>query len=185
MKVMPGQPGCLPQSFIAPALMPDQTFLPRVPKYHRGMRQPHLPFTHMRRLLLSILALLLTACGSATSTTATISASRTGTVQPTAARTAGHTPPPPAAPKTVIYSFGIPLVVIDNDGTYVIGLDIQDGKYRSAGGRMCYWARLRSLNSGDIIEDNKASDPQVVEIQATDTAFLTRNCGTWQMMPGF
>ncbi|TAM65971.1 MAG: hypothetical protein EPN51_17390 [Mycobacterium sp.] len=139
----------------------------------------------MGRLILSTLALLLAACGSATDTTATVSTSRTGAVAPTAAQTVGQTLPPPAGPKTVIYSFGIPLVVIDSDGTYVIGLDIPEGKYRSAGGTTCYWARLRSLSASDIIEEKTTGDPQVVGIRASDTAFLTRNCGTWQMIPGF
>lgn len=118
----------------------------------------------MKRLALIAPALLLAACGTATHTTAT--------------------PAPTAAPKTVIDAEGRYHASIDNDGTYVVGLsvvDIQMGKYRNAGGKMCYWARLRSLDPNDIIESKKSSSPQVVEIRASDAAFFTQNCGTWQM----
>ena len=73
--------------------------------------------------------------------------------------------------------------VIDNDGTYVVGVDMFPGKYRSAGGTMCHWARLRSLDTSDMIDSKKTSGPQVIEIRGSDTAFLTQNCGTWQQIP--
>ncbi|SPM28073.1 hypothetical protein MTAB308_1558 [Mycobacterium terramassiliense] len=57
------------------------------------------------------------------------------------------------------------------------------GKYRNGGGTMCYWARLRSLSTNDIIESKNTSDPQVIEIRPSDTAFLTQNCGSWQTAP--
>lgn len=65
------------------------------------------------------------------------------------------TPPaPPGQPKT---AFG--------DGTYQVGVDIAPGTYRSAGGVMCYWKRLGSLNASDIIDNNDSPGPQVVGIQ--------------------
>ena len=78
-------------------------------------------------------------------------------------------PPPPGQPNT---TFG--------DGTYQVGVDIAPGTYRSAGGDNCYWARLRSLDTGNIISNNASPGPQVVAIQPTDAAFQTKNCGTWQ-----
>lgn len=114
----------------------------------------------MKRLALTALVLLLAACGSATQTTAA--------------------PPPTAAAKTVIDAQGIYRPSIDKDGTYLVGVDIPMGKYRDAGGPMCYWARLRSLSANDIIESKNISGPQVIEIRPSDTAFVTQNCGSWQ-----
>jgi len=138
----------------------------------------------MKRLALTVPALLLAACGSTTHTTAsTVTITQTGTVQPTVTQTVGRTPPPSVGPKTVIDAHGAYRPVIDNDGTYLVGVDIWVGKYRNAGGAMCYWARLRSLDPSDIIDSKKTGDPQVITIRATDTAFLTQNCGTWQKIP--
>ena len=78
-------------------------------------------------------------------------------------------PPPPGQPNTM---FG--------DGTFQVGVDIAPGTYRAAGGGSCYWARLRSLNTSDIINNNASPGPQVVGIQPSDAAFLTHDCGTWQ-----
>ena len=61
-------------------------------------------------------------------------------------------------------------------------LDLIPGKFRSAGGTTCYWARLRSLGTSNKIDSKKTSGPQVIEIRGSDTAFLTQNCGTWQMI---
>ena len=138
----------------------------------------------MKRLAVAIPALLLAACGSATHTTAS-TVTQTGTAQPTITQTAGSTPPRPTSPNTVVNSFGIPLMVINNDGTYLVNVEIPPGKYRNTGGAMCYWARLRGPDKNDIIESKKTGDPQVVEVRASDTAFLTQNCGTWQMIPPF
>jgi ABC-type Fe3+-hydroxamate transport system substrate-binding protein len=142
----------------------------------------------MKRLSLIGPALLLAACGSATDTTAsTATITQTGTVQPTATQTVGRTPLPPAGPKTVISADGIYRPVIDNDGTYLVGadVDVPPGKYRNAGGTDCYWARLRSLDTSDIIDSKKTSSPQVIRIRLSDTAFSTQNCGTWQWISLF
>ena len=129
-------------------------------------------------------ALLLAACGSATHTPASpATITQTGPAQPTVTQTVGRTPPPAVSPKTVINALGAYFPVIDNDGTYLVGVDIAAGKYRSPGGTMCHWARLRSLDTSDVIDSAKAGGPQVITIRATDTAFLTQNCGTWQMIP--
>ena len=104
---------------------------------------------------------------------------QTAPTQPTVA------PPPPATPKTVVAADGTTQQVIDKDGTYVVGLDIWPGKYRNVGGRGCSWARLRSLDPRDVIDSNTASGPQVVQIRFSDTAFLTHDCGTWQMVSLF
>jgi hypothetical protein len=84
-------------------------------------------------------------------------------------------PPPPSVPKTTM----------ETDGTYRIGTDIVPGTYRSAGpspegASDCYWARLSSLNETHIIDSNISTGPQVVMIQPSDRAFLTRSCQPWQ-----
>jgi hypothetical protein len=112
----------------------------------------------MKRFPLTAVALLLAACAA----------------HPTAS-----TATPPTGPKTVIESHGIFLPVIDHDGTYLVNVDIFPGKYRNSGGTECNWARLRSVDTNDVIEGKKTSTPQVIMIRATDAAFLTQNCGVW------
>lgn len=95
----------------------------------------------------------------------------TSTLPPvTQTQTVTYTPPPPPGPKTTITA----------DGTYQVGVDILPGTYRSTGGGDCYWARLRTLATNDIIDNDNASGPAVVAILPSDAAFLTKRCGTWQ-----
>lgn len=59
----------------------------------------------------------------------------------------------------------------------VVGTDIVPGTYHTPGGSHCYWARLNSLDTGDIIDNNNnssSSGPQSVDIMASDRAFLTQ-----------
>jgi hypothetical protein len=73
--------------------------------------------------------------------------------------------------------------VIDHDGTFMVGTDIAPGTYSSAGpvdGRTCYWKRLSSPNSSDIIDNAMTKKPQVVQIDPTDKAFKTDGCQPWQ-----
>lgn len=100
--------------------------------------------------------------GPATTVTTTVPA-ETKTVTVTAA--------PPRAPG--------PKTTIESDGTFMVGTDIAPGTYRSAGKYGCYWARLRSLDTNDIIDNNVNDGPQVVQILPTDRAFMTKNCAAW------
>lgn len=95
----------------------------------------------------------------------------TSTLQPviTSTATVTYTPPPPPGPKTTITTEGI----------YVVGTDILPGTWREPGGAPCYWARLRSLDTSDIIDNSNSEGPQVVQIQPSDKAFQTRGCTTW------
>ena len=114
---------------------------------------------------------MLAGCGGASQTaakTVTSTLEITKTVKMTA-------PPPSSVPKTTM----------ETDGTYRVGVDIEPGTYRSAGpspegASDCYWARLNSLNETHIIDSNISTGPQVVMIQPSDTAFLTRSCQPWQ-----
>lgn len=140
----------------------------------------------MKCLAPAVPALLITACGSATHIAAspvTVTVTETVTAYPTGTQTVGETPSPLPGPKTVLDRFGGYQAVIDNDGIYIVGVDIPSGAYRNAGGTQCYWARLRSVDSSDVIDSRTSSSPQLVEIRRTDTAFATRDCGTWQMAP--
>ncbi|OBB84227.1 hypothetical protein A5781_01325 [Mycobacterium sp. 852002-30065_SCH5024008] len=120
-----------------------------------------------RRAAIAGCAVLLAGCGGSSHTATTV----TSTL-PAATKTVTVTvaPPPPPGPKTTIAA----------NGTFIVGSDIAPGTYRSAGNYGCYWARLRSLDTGDIIDNNVNDGPQAVQILPTDRAFMTRNCAAWQ-----
>jgi hypothetical protein len=84
-------------------------------------------------------------------------------------------PPPSSAPKTII----------ENDGTFRVGVDIVPGTYRTAGPRPhaesdCYWERLDSVDPNHIVKNNISAGPQEVTIQPSDVAFSTHSCLPWQ-----
>jgi ribosomal protein L29 len=65
---------------------------------------------------------------------------------------------------------------IDGTGTFVVGQDIEPGTYRAAASPGCYWARLKSLDTSNIIDNQNADGPVVVEILPSDKAFETDGC---------
>lgn len=72
---------------------------------------------------------------------------------------------------------------IDMDGTYIVGTDIKPGKWKSAGGEFCYWARLKSFSgtlSSILANDNVFGGSTIVTIRSTDKGFETRGCGVWE-----
>ncbi|MGY1631847.1 hypothetical protein ACI784_09100 [Geodermatophilus sp. SYSU D01186] len=68
-----------------------------------------------------------------------------------------------------------------DDGTYLVGSDIQPGLYRSAGGSFCMWKRLSAVSGdSDAVLAWEWSDGQAyAEVLPTDVAFSTDDCGTW------
>ncbi|MEH3129391.1 MAG: hypothetical protein PGN27_05440 [Mycolicibacterium neoaurum] len=85
--------------------------------------------------------------------------------------------PPPAADATVM----------NTDGLYVVGKDIQPGTYRSAptmrnGYPFCTWKRLSDFTGS--MESTIAIDNQpgqtIVTIEPSDTAFETQSCQPWE-----
>jgi len=89
-------------------------------------------------------------------------------------------PAPPA--KTVTAQPPQAAAAITEDGTYEVGVDIKPGKYKSAGGDGCYWARMSNLD-GDldsIIANNLSDGPQTMTIKKSDKAFMTQGCGEWR-----
>ncbi|OBA64502.1 hypothetical protein A5647_02185 [Mycobacterium sp. 1100029.7] len=122
----------------------------------------------MRGKLIAIAgtATVLAGCGGSSHPATTV----TSTVPPvTHTVTVTAVPAPPPGPKTTVAA----------NGTFLVNTDIAAGTYRAAGGQACYWARLKSLNTNDVIDNSVGDGQQVVAILPTDTAFVTRGCGTW------
>ena len=66
------------------------------------------------------------------------------------------------------------------DGTFIIGLDVASGTWRSQGGDSCYWERLSGF-SGELkhVEANDiGGSNNIVTIQSTE-GFSSANCGIW------
>lgn len=73
---------------------------------------------------------------------------------------------------------------ITRDGVYLVGKDIVPGTYRTAGGSSCYWQRS-SGTSGDfneILANGAEGGQAIVTIAASDVAFTTQRCGTWELV---
>jgi hypothetical protein len=91
-----------------------------------------------------------------------------------AAAGVSHADPAPAPAPT-------PKTTIDANGTFKVGTDVAPGTYTSAGpipDGVCSWKR----SNGDGVVDNAMTKkPQVVQIDATDTTFTTRDCQPWQL----
>jgi hypothetical protein len=107
-------------------------------------------------------------------TTATVTSTVTSTVTkqgPT--RTVTVTPAPAPVPQ-------IAAGAIPGDGTFEVGVDIQPGTYVSAPPAVnCYWARLSSSNTSDIIANNNSSGQSVVTIEPGDKLFESSGCSEW------
>ena len=102
-----------------------------------------------------------------------------GSAASAATAQADPTPTPPPAPGPA----PAPALktTIDADGTYAVGTDIQPGVYSSAGpidNGACYWKRV---NGTSIIDNAMSKKAQIVQIEATDTAFTTSECQPWQL----
>src|SRR5262245_290150 len=93
------------------------------------------------------------------------------------------TPPPaaPVAPKPTAAP-----APAAQDGTLIVGTDIQPGTYRSrgaaSGDQNCYWARLRDFSgaTGSVLDVGVGPGQAVVTIAPTDKGFQTRNCQPWE-----
>ena len=75
--------------------------------------------------------------------------------------------------------------VITHDGGFQVGAaGLAPGTYESTGpttlGAPCTWTRL-SLTNGQptVIEYMQTNGPSAVTLQATDSTFVTYNCGVW------
>ncbi|MCB0942386.1 MAG: hypothetical protein KDB72_19360 [Mycobacterium sp.] len=124
---------------------------------------------HLKAAALAGAAIVLAGCGGSSENavptiTSKVEVTKTLTVT---------VPPSPSAPKAIM----------ETDGMYRVGIDIEPGTYRTDGkspeAMDCYWARLRSLNENDIIASDMGTGPQLVLIEASDRAFYTHRCQTW------
>lgn len=62
------------------------------------------------------------------------------------------------------------------EGTYLVGTDVKPGTYKADAMEGCYWARLKSLDTSDIIGNQNADGPVVLQILATDKAVEVSGC---------
>lgn len=65
---------------------------------------------------------------------------------------------------------------VPGTGTFVVGSDIQPGTYRADASPGCYWARLSSLDTSDIVDNDNADGPVVIQILPSDKALETDGC---------
>ncbi len=65
-------------------------------------------------------------------------------------------------------------------GTFIVGVDIKPGTYRSSMGSKCYWARLSEFTGTlSAIIANDYGSRGYVTIRSTDRGFQSQRCGTW------
>lgn len=68
-----------------------------------------------------------------------------------------------------------------SDGTYEVGTgdgQVAPGKYKSAGGGMCYLARLKHNDGalGDIVANNVGQGQMILNVQSSDGYVEIRGC---------
>lgn len=64
-----------------------------------------------------------------------------------------------------------------SDGLFQVGRDIQPGTYHTEGTSDCYWARLRSSVVNDVSDNDNATGPVTLVINAG--YFQSHHCGNW------
>ncbi|MGY1604633.1 hypothetical protein [Geodermatophilus sp. SYSU D00815] len=72
---------------------------------------------------------------------------------------------------------------IPGDGLYLVPDEVAPGTYRARNpGEHCYWERLSGLSGTfeDLIVNGLGPADATVAIPASDAAFSTEGCGTWQ-----
>jgi hypothetical protein len=68
------------------------------------------------------------------------------------------------------------------DGVYIVGTDIEPGRYRNSGSSGCYYEKLSGFSgdsSNDVIASGNTDRPAVIAIEPTDAGFKSARCGTW------
>lgn len=63
---------------------------------------------------------------------------------------------------------------IPGNGMFLVGAQVQPGRYQSPGGTGCYWARLDE--AGEIIDNNLGDGPSLVTVQSGDSALEVSRC---------
>lgn len=65
---------------------------------------------------------------------------------------------------------------IPGDGIFAVGSDIRPGLYKSTDNFGCYWARLSSFDTFDIIDNGNTDGPLVLQVRSTDVAIELSGC---------
>lgn len=68
-----------------------------------------------------------------------------------------------------------------DEGTYIVGEDIEPGTYKNSGSSGCYYARLSGYTGdmSNIIANGNTDTSTVVTIVQTDAGFESQGCGKW------
>lgn len=68
------------------------------------------------------------------------------------------------------------------NGTFIVGEDIEPGTYKTKGNRGCYYARLKGFSGEleDILSNDNADESAIVTIKATDKGFTSTRCAQWE-----
>ncbi|MGA5424918.1 hypothetical protein [Streptomyces lavendulocolor] len=104
---------------------------------------------------------------------------------PTTTAPAPEVPSPPDTPPEAAGTAKATPQEIPGDGTFLVTQEVRPGTYRSAGPADtltdCYWARLKGTTGdpSEIIANGAGKGPATVTILATDKAFQTSGCETW------
>jgi len=110
----------------------------------------------------------------------------TTSVAPTAGTTAPSsttTLPPEPTSTSVLTSTTLPPAPRSfGDGTHIVGVDIQVGRYEALEpGADCSWQRLSGFSGEyrDVLADGNPRYRAIVDVLADDAAMVTSGCGTW------
>lgn len=142
-------------------------------------RKIHWPSVVSAGVVLAI-AVIAVITNAIISSPARSAADHAAVVSPTA--TPG--PPVPQRIKPTEYSPKISDTV-PGDGTWLVGREIKRGTYRTEGGNLCFWARLKDLSGEDsaVYAQSYVPGRQVVALGPDDVAFQSYGCGSWVMIP--
>jgi hypothetical protein len=67
-----------------------------------------------------------------------------------------------------------------DQGTFIVGVDIEPGTYTSPGGYSCMWFRLSGFGNPSRYAIQSGDGSQTtVTILASDQGFQSLECGTW------
>ncbi len=68
----------------------------------------------------------------------------------------------------------------EGEGMYLVGDDIEPGTYKAESSSGCYWARLASGDTSDIVDNDNVDGPAVITVAAGDYAVQVSGCGTFK-----
>jgi len=70
------------------------------------------------------------------------------------------------------------------DGTWIVGVDIPAGTYKTDGSDTCYWERLSGFGGtfDEIIANDNPDGQVVVTILPIDKGFVSKRCGIWTLI---